>query len=158
MLLPARSNRCMRKVKATWSLAGDQIQKCLRFPLCFVLHPPAGNTGSARARASVFVTESIGVHEVIGILQLFLKSKITGLSHILQNVQIPLSPIFVSLTSFHFFSNTFCTRSLLCLGEKSESWHRTGVSVKAADQNGDSQLDNFLPFLFLKQNYEVVLQ
>ena len=73
MLLPARSNRCMRKVKATWSLAGDQIQK---ISFCFVLHSPAGNTGSARARASVFVTESIGVHEVIGILQLFLKLKI----------------------------------------------------------------------------------
>ena len=73
MLLPARSNRCMRKVKATWSLAGDQIQK---ISFCFVLHSPAGNTGSARARARVFVTESIGVHEVIGILQLFLKLKI----------------------------------------------------------------------------------
>ena len=35
MLLPARSNRCMRKVKATWSLAGDHIQK---ISLCFVLH------------------------------------------------------------------------------------------------------------------------
>ena len=80
MLLPARSNRCMRiaQSESYMEIGALLAIRFKRFPfvLSSIRKPPAGNTGSARARASVFVTESIGVHEVIGILQLFLKLKI----------------------------------------------------------------------------------